>query len=609
MKLRLLAIATCVSIGSLYAQSNVDEKCSSHLIHHELMDSDPDYRQRMEESERLIQEHMKNNKSAAATIYTIPLVVHVIHTGQPVGTGANISDAQVYSAIHALNEDYRKIAGTLGDGNGADTEIEFCLAQTDPQGNATTGINRVDGSAVTKYATQGIVRSGGANETQVKNLSRWPNDKYYNIWIVTEIDNNNGQSGVQGYAYFPGASAARDGATILYNAFGTTGELKSYTKRNRTTTHELGHGLNLYHTFEGDDGGTICPPSSIFLGDRVADTPAHIRSRSDCPSGNNFCVNSGTLDEVVHNYMDYSSETCQSEFTAGQKDRMRAALETQRKGLLESNACNSTFNDDLAITKLLSPSISYCGSKVYPKFEVKNIGKNTITSFKAEFDLDGTVHSTTWTGSLAPEGITVITMPVITGLGSGGHTVVAKVSLPNGQADPNALNNEISRTVVATPRTPVITLGTNDYIESSLPSQTYIWLRNNIQLPEFNTRSIKPTWDGEYRVIGVIGTCPSDTSDPYGYYLSSVETHLQEYNFQLYPNPTDGQISLSWDKGLEETTTIQVFNLLGEVVTRQQVRPGAGNTVTMNLNGYGSGMYLVQLQSGTISYSQKVFVK
>src|SRR5690606_23592856 len=106
----------------------------------------------------------------------------------------------------------------------------------------------------------GLVTSGpGANEQAVKDLSRWPNNRYYNIWIVSEIDSNNAGAGIQGFAYFPGAPSNIDGAVMLYNAFGYDPtmllgyNLKSYTNRNTTATHEMGHALGLYHTFQGDD--------------------------------------------------------------------------------------------------------------------------------------------------------------------------------------------------------------------------------------------------------------------------------------------------------------------------------------------------------------------
>jgi PKD repeat protein len=310
------------------------EQCAHEALHAGKMQSDPAYHQEQQMLELTIAQQLEQWKSGAISkndaIYTIPVVVHIIHTGQPYGVDANITDEQVWSAISALNDDFRKVPGTWGDGNGVDTKIEFCLAQRDPSGNAHSGINRINGCSVPLYCEQGITAGNGqgANELQVKNLSRWPNQQYYNIWVVTEIENNDGGSGIQGYAYFPTTSHV-DGTVILYNAFGTVGTLKSYTNRNRTLTHELGHAFALFHTFQG----ASCSESDCTLqGDRVCDTPpTTLNTNCNAPA----CTGM----QQVQNYLDYTSQTCRNMFTQGQKDRMRIAIQSSRAGLLTSQGC------------------------------------------------------------------------------------------------------------------------------------------------------------------------------------------------------------------------------------------------------------------------------
>ncbi len=188
------------------------EKCGFSEHHEHLMQTDPSYAQKRQLEEMHIENYTRQPYMDKA-VKTIPVVVHVIHKGEAVGTGTNISDAQVQSAIDNMNDAYRNMAPYTG----VDTEIEFCLAQRDPNGNPSTGIVRVNGTSVTNYSSQGIINS---NEQAVKALSKWDNTKYYNFWIVSEIDDNGGGSGTQGYAYFPGAGANVDGAVMLYNAFG-----------------------------------------------------------------------------------------------------------------------------------------------------------------------------------------------------------------------------------------------------------------------------------------------------------------------------------------------------------------------------------------------------
>lgn len=332
---------------SAYAQ-HTNEPCATEIIHNKLLLSKPGYAQKVKSNEAIlqqtIQENSSGNRSQAAT-YKVPLVVHVLHLGEPIGTGTNISDAQIYSAIESLNKAYRKEAGSIYDGNGVDTDIEFCLASKDPNGNPTTGINRINATGVADYENIGI--NSDSNEVPLKALSFWDNTRYYNIWVVSEIDDNNGGAGTQGYAYYPpGGVFTEDGTVVLHNAFGFDPNmslgynLKSYTNLNITLIHELGHGLDVYHTFREDVNGTTCPPNNpgqcANEGDYVCDTPPHIRSASNCLSDGtpNACVSGSTVGEHQHNYMDYSSDACQNMFTAGQSDRMTATLTSLRSSLV-----------------------------------------------------------------------------------------------------------------------------------------------------------------------------------------------------------------------------------------------------------------------------------
>jgi hypothetical protein len=310
--------------------------CASDGIHARLMEEDAAYRAQSEVFENRIADAARNpaNSARSSAVLTIPLVVHIMHNGESIGTGVNISEAQVQSALVALNEDFRKEPGSNGDGNGVDTEIEFCLASMDPNGNSTNGINRINASSITNYSSEGITagQGSGANELAIKSLSRWNRDEYYNIWIVSEIEDNDGGSGIQGYAYYPNSSASLDGAVILYNAFGTVGDLKFYTNQNRVTTHELGHGLFLYHTFQG---ASCTETNCSNEGDRVCDTPATTLN-SNC----NTPACGGT--QQVENYMDYSNQSCLNMFTQGQKTRMRDAIQITRPSLLNSLACSES---------------------------------------------------------------------------------------------------------------------------------------------------------------------------------------------------------------------------------------------------------------------------
>ncbi|MDZ4824348.1 MAG: M43 family zinc metalloprotease [Flavobacteriales bacterium] len=370
-------------------------------------------------------------------IYVIPVVVHIVHEGEAVGTGSNISDDQIFSAITALNEDFRHMAGTNGDGAGVDIGIEFCLAQRDPDGQPATGIVRVDGSVIPLYADQGIEATGGtgAVEEDVKELSTWPRQEYMNIWIVNEIEDNNALGGIQGYAYFP-INNPIDGIVVLHNAFGTVGNLKLNTDMNRTLTHEAGHFFGLYHTFHLTDD---CDPelNCSTAGDKVCDTPV--------TPLNGSCNNPQCSDtQQVENYMDYTPETCKNMFGEGQKVRMRTTLENDRAGLLTSLGCESVSDFDCGISYINSPTGSSCNAVLTPDVSLTNFGSNALTSCTIHYNLDGTGNNTyNWTGNLATGTSVNVSLPNITS-SAGAHLFFAWTALPNGVTDQNVSNDQES---------------------------------------------------------------------------------------------------------------------------------------------------------------------
>jgi len=149
-------------------------------------------------------ERMREENRTVMEEYTVPVVVHVIHRGSNVGVAENISDEQILSAIEALNEDFRKLPGTNGDGLGVDTYIQFELAKRTPNDEPTNGIVRVDGRSVPEYLEHGIAMDAsqsGADQVAVKSLTTWYGEDYLNFFVVPEINGNDGGNGIQGYAY------------------------------------------------------------------------------------------------------------------------------------------------------------------------------------------------------------------------------------------------------------------------------------------------------------------------------------------------------------------------------------------------------------------------
>ncbi|MEN9640765.1 MAG: hypothetical protein RLZZ262_2634 [Bacteroidota bacterium] len=450
----------CAALFALTSNAQTNHDCASDHLNDSLMIHNQGFsRSYFYMEQKLAQMSALNEADRTNDIYSIPVVVHIIHEGEPYGTGSNISDEQIFSAIEALNEDFRHMAGTNGYGDGPDIGIEFCLAARTPTGTATNGILRVNGSSVTNYSTMGIEASGGngADEAAVKALSTWPRDQYMNIWVVNEIENNDAGNGIQGYAYFP-FNSPLDGIVILHNAFGTVGNVKSNTDMNRTLTHEVGHFFGLYHTFH-DTSSCTGESSCSTQGDRVCDTPVTIQSAS--------CTNpacSGT--QQVENYMDYTPETCQNMFSEGQKLRMRTTLETQRTTLLSSLGCMPVFTRDAGITAILSPTGTGCAGGVSPQVTLTNFGSSAITTVAILYNVDGGANSTfNWTGNLASGASTTVTLGSINP-SSGDHTLYAWTNNPNGQSDQNTSNDQSNGTFSISTGAPAILTVTLDYFGS-----------------------------------------------------------------------------------------------------------------------------------------------
>lgn len=326
--------------------SQLQETCGFDQIYKEKL-KDPEFKKMMDHHNSLIFNYLRGGFSLSTTVVKIPVVVHVLHLGETIGVGSNISDAQIQSSIDNLNDVYRN---RVNGGISVDLGVEFELAKRDPNCNSTNGIVRVNASSVPNYSQYGVKRNTiGASDSVLKDLSKWPTDQYMNFWIVTEIDDNNGGAGTQGYANLPVAIDEYNGAVMMYKAFGydPTGvlgyNLSSFGRTNGTVTHEVGHFLDLYHPFQGETGS--CPPTENNCstdGDFVCDTPP-IRNYLNynnntvyfnCPTGTANDCSTGNLDQVMHNIMNYTS--CPDRFTAGQKARIQAALATSRLSLTTS---------------------------------------------------------------------------------------------------------------------------------------------------------------------------------------------------------------------------------------------------------------------------------
>jgi hypothetical protein len=218
---------------------------------------------------------------------TVPVYVHVITAG----TVGNVTDAQIADQIAVLNT-------TFGGGEGgARTGFSFRLA----------GVTRTD-NAAWFYAGP-----GGKDEHSMKAALHQGGNDALNFYSTTAGD-------FLGWAYLPDITtkpgqADLDGIVIDWESIpGTSTTYAGKYDQGETATHETGHWLDLEHTFYGGCNAK---------GDFVDDTPAERTPTSGCPAGKDTCPAPGT--DPIHNYMDYSYDSCYTQFTAGQTQRMRDA--------------------------------------------------------------------------------------------------------------------------------------------------------------------------------------------------------------------------------------------------------------------------------------------
>jgi hypothetical protein len=321
--------------GSAAFGQGTKRVCKTHKNHLQLLSDDPTYGSRRAELETPTPVQM-GKKTAAQTVHTIPVVVHVIHNGETEGTGPNIPTSQIESGIAALTEDFRSTnSDTLLPTDAfyslqSDVGLEFCLAQEDPDGIETTGIIRYN-KGKSGWETPDF-------DANVKPGTIWDINQYLNIWITT-FSGDDDQT--LGYATFPGSTKTEEvGVVIGATYFGTEGDLTVGFDKNRTLTHEVGHFFNLFHIW----GDATCG------NDFVSDTPPQQQANDGaCPTSpynvGSIC-NPGPDGEMFMNYMDYTPDACMQLFSTGQKDRMRASLLlSDRIGLTTSNRCvgpNST---------------------------------------------------------------------------------------------------------------------------------------------------------------------------------------------------------------------------------------------------------------------------
>ncbi len=366
MKQILLPTLLCIGIS---AQAQV-EQCLSHKAIEYQDALTPGYAAAVNQTF----EDAKAAQTKANFDYTIPVVFHVVYNTPD----QNLPDSVIMNQLQVLNDDYnRENADTVNLRAdflpiAGDPKIRFVLAQIDENGTPTIGITRTSTSTLS-FGSLAVLGGDFTDLEMVKSTADggqdpWDQSRYLNIWICNMAIDFFGQQvpAILGYATPPAGlpnwptgttNGLSDGVVLQFQAVGSNNPNPldagggTIDVEGRTATHEVGHYLGLRHIWGDGD----CTQE-----DGVDDTPnADAESQQDCDPSKNTCTDNilgMDLPDMIENYMDYSAETCQNSFTAGQVDLMHGVLDGPRYDLVNNNPANLSENAILEWNVMPNPT-------------------------------------------------------------------------------------------------------------------------------------------------------------------------------------------------------------------------------------------------------------
>lgn len=572
------------------------------------LEENPALLTQMEENKQRLQSYIAENKEALEqerVIYTIPVVVHVVYRNST----ENVSDAQIISQITALNKDYRKLNTDVSlvpsawTSLVADVGIEFCLANRDPQGNATNGITRTSSTQSSFDVSNNNMKftnSGGHNA--------WPSDQYLNLWVCN-LDGT-----LLGYAQFPGGSASTDGVVIDYDDFGTTGTASPPFNLGRTATHEVGHWLGLYHIW-GDE-------PQCTQDDGVADTPQQKDKNYGCPSfpqgssqAGGSCSGSSP-GSMFMNYMDYVDDACMYMFTNGQKVNMLAALTQQRAPLLSSNGCAGVIPNPNTCDSTSNVAAS-ATLQLYRPSDVSSNGTGWISGTNSFLD-KAKADKFTANSNLQIKGLWIF-FGYLYSPGNGSSTVLYKIWNNNGTggAPSTALGGQTTTTLniynnlIATPAQPtyvqfpsMITHNGTFYagVEFDPTNGDTIAIVTNTQNLSANTAwemwsnntwyeySNTNSWNTQLSHLMYPVLCSPSTTSDYSY-------PPNQFDVELFPNPADDILYIGFGNNdySSQPIELKVLNMLGDIVYTRKIN-ASSSTMSLELAELSNGLYVLELR-------------